>query len=108
MAHILLNESEYTIVPPRMETLNIVEDNDNAATKATKTTENKQKELDYQIAREEYKKEEQVYKRNKEKLCRYPKENCTPMMLTKLETVNDYNAKGLNDPVWLLATIKNK
>ena len=42
--------------------------------------------MDYQISVEEYKKETQAYRRNKEKLYGYLKENCTAMMLTKLES----------------------
>ena len=57
---------------------------------------------------EEFKKEETFYKRNKEKLCGFLKENCTAMMLTKLESEADFDQKSLIDPIWLLKQIKQK
>ena len=108
MAHVLINETEYPFTAPTMELMEVMSDLDSEKVQARKITDNKQKELDYQIAREEYKKETQTYKRDKEKLCGFIKEKCTNMMLSKLETESDYDSKGLNDPVWLLSAIKNK
>ena len=108
MAHILLNEEEYHINVPVMRTLELINDSDPDDEKAIKITQNKERELDYKLSVEEHKKEMLAYRRNKEKLCGYLKENCTAMMLTKLESERDYDSKSLNDPIWLLTAIKNK
>ena len=108
MAHILLNEAEYPIQVPVMRTLELIRESDPDTEKAIKLTQNKERELDYKLSVEEHKKESLTYRRNKEKLCGYLKENCTAMMLTKLESEKDYDPKSLDDPLWLLTTIKSK
>ena len=41
MAHILINEAKYPITQPKMETLEIIKETDDATVKAENTTANK-------------------------------------------------------------------
>ena len=108
MAHMLLNEAEFTFTSPTLGVSTaLLPSMMTEAEKAEKLRQERELELIFNSERAEHSKKLEKSAKDKEKLCLVLIKRCNTVVMTPLEKMTDYYSFSLTDPVRLLSEIKN-